>query len=253
VNPGVNIFRPDGTQVASFGTPTITSDFPGDVSVFADGTLAISDQLGDAIHMYDQSGHFVRTVNVPAGTHPLGSTVGADGILYVAGLFAKDILRIEADGTQLGSIALGFGPGEVVRAADGTLWVSDSSSGDAVHIKTDGTVLLSFAIGLGPSGDFLGLALAPDGNSLYVTRTTSTVVKQFDLSGSQIGQFDIVDPANPTFLTAASSSAAPEPSGLALAGIGAASLGTIAWRRRRKVTPRPLGGRTRATSDFRGA
>ncbi|MBX6313288.1 MAG: hypothetical protein IRY99_10300 [Isosphaeraceae bacterium] len=233
-NPGVNLFDPEGVQVASFGTSAITNGLPGDVSVFADGTLAINDQDGNRVLFYSQTGDLIRAVGLSGVVHPFGSTVGSDHILYVAGLDSSNIGRVQPDGKVLSPIRLSFQPGDLVMSPlDGTLWVSDFYGDRVVHLDTAGTVLGSFSIDL--TGVFAGIGLAPDGQSLYVTTQASTVIRQFDLRGNLLGEFDIVDPRMPLFLAVVP---VPEPSGLTLAGVGLGILAAGRWWRSRSARRR---------------
>ena len=59
----------------------------------------------------------------------------------------------------------------------------------AKHITSAGLDLGSFQTGL--SGEFDGLALGPDGNSLYATTFGSSVVRHFDLAGTPLSDFTI--------------------------------------------------------------
>jgi MYXO-CTERM domain-containing protein len=128
------------------------------------------------------------------------------------------LAKVSQAGAFLGTIGLGFAPGDLVmNPVDGTLWVSDWSNDLVEHITTTGAGLGSFSTGL--SGGFAGIGLAPDGNSLYVATGDSTVIRQFDLNGNQLGDFNISSPSIPWLLTVVP---APEPStgGLALLGLG---------------------------------
>jgi hypothetical protein len=225
---GVDIFNPSGTQIASFGIATTGA--PGDLSVFADGLLAINDQSG-AIREYRQDGTFVRTVTLAGVNTPFGSTVGSDNVLYVAGAGSDVIGRVTEDGQVLSSIPLNFTPGDLVRAADGTFYVSGRSDDLVHHISATGQELNDFSIGL--SGAFDGIALGADGRSLFVTTESSTVVKQFDLTGKALaGGFTLDSPDTPLFLTVVPSAAVPEPASLAMVAIGMVFAGLAAARRR---------------------
>ena len=176
---GLNIFNPAGTQITTFAATG--NSFPQDVSVFSNGTLALCDYLSSTVQFWSQAGVQGSTVTLPEGTNPSGSTVGSDGILYVGGFGNKTLVPVSADGVSLGAVSLTFVPGDLVmNPVDGTLWVSGASNGMVEHITTTGTLLGFFPTGL--TGTFAGIGLAPDDNSLYVTSTTSAVVKQFGIA-----------------------------------------------------------------------
>ena len=164
--PGIAIFNPSGTLITSFFAGPNSA--PGDVSVFADGTLAVNGIGNDIVQFFSQAGALLQTVSLPGITTPFGSTVGSDGILYVAGLTSNNLARVSSGGVSLGNVSLGFAPGDLVmNPVDGTLWVSGRDNNLVEHITITGTVLGSFATGF--SGLFDGIGLAPDDNSLYVT------------------------------------------------------------------------------------
>jgi len=150
ISDGIDIFNSSGTQVANFNT-SITGQ--GDVSVFANGTLATNDQNNNAVEFWSQTGTLLQTVSLTGLTDPFGSTVGSDGILYIAGVTSNNIARVNSSGGLLGNISLSFSPGDLVmNPADGTLWISGIGNGKVEHVTTSGTVLGSFSTGL--SGAF---------------------------------------------------------------------------------------------------
>ena len=225
---GIDIFSPAGTQLASFAVAGIGT--VNDVSVFPDGTLALCVGNDNTVQFWSQTGVLGTTVVLPGVNIPGGSTVGSDGILYLAGSGSNNLARVSAGGVSLGNVSLSFAPGDLVmNPVDGTLWVSAARTGLVEHITTTGTVLGSFATGL--SGTFNGIGLAPDDNSLYVTSTGSTVVKHFDLSGGLLGSFALTSPKNPFYLTVVPNPV-PEPATLA---VGLLCLGVGMARRRRSV------------------
>ena len=229
---GINIFAPGGTQIMSF--VATGNSFRGDVSVFANGTIALNNQGNNTVQFWSQAGILLKTVSLPGISDPFGSTVGSDGILYVADFLSNHLARVSAGGVSLGNVNLSFSPGDLVmNPQDGTLWVSGYSNGLVEHITTNGTVLGSFATGL-VLPKFEGIGLAPDGNSLYVTSQNSTVVKHFDLSGNQLGSFALSNPSTPAFLTVVPSGVGlgtPEPGSAALLVGGCALLAARRGRR----------------------
>ena len=113
---GAILFNSDGT-VSSFATPDV---FGGgrDVSVFANGVLAISDTSffnGPQIRLYHQDGTFIRSTSL-TGTGADGSTVGTDNILYVTSVSGLRIGKVSQDGTFLGSFTTSFSPSDLVMS-----------------------------------------------------------------------------------------------------------------------------------------
>ena len=213
---GIDIFNPAGTLIGVFLVAPNVS--PADVSVFANGTLALNDGFNASVQLFSQTGTLLSTVSMPGVINPFGNTVGTDNILYVAGLSSNNLGRVSQTGTFLGTISLGFSPGDLVMSPnDGTLWVSNYSNNFVVHITKTGTVLGSFSTGL--AGHLAGIGIAPDGNSLYVTTPSNSVIRHFDLNGNQLG--NIVTSGGLSFLTVVPAPT-PEPSTWALlfGGVG---------------------------------
>lgn len=215
---GIDIFNPAGTLIGVFlADPNVS---PADVSVFANGTLALNDGFNASVQLFSQAGTLLSTVSMPGVINPFGNAVGTDNILYVAGLGSNNLGKVSQTGTFLGTIGLGFSPSDLVMSPkDGTLWISSYSNNLVQHVTTTGLVLGSFSSGL--TGHLVGIGIAPDGDSLYVTSASSSVIRHFDLNGNQLGNINIASPRSPNFLTVVPA-ATPEPStwALLLGGVG---------------------------------
>ena len=80
----------------AFSTPEVS--IPGDVSVFRNGTLAISDQ-SNSIVLYSQNGTFQGNITHPildTGS-PFGNDMGPDDTLWVA-LIGNGMARFSRNG-----------------------------------------------------------------------------------------------------------------------------------------------------------
>lgn len=236
---GVVIYRPNGTQLTTFSTPTVS--FPGDTSVFADGTLAISDQNSLArgatagVRLYSQTGSFIRSLTAAGMNNPFGNMVAPDNTLYLADVGANKIFHFSETGF-LGSFDLTFSPGDlVVSPLDGTLFISDVGSGAVVQTTTTGAFLKSFASGV--SSDFNGIGISGDGLTIFAVGAASTTIRKMNsATGAFISEFAIRRDAFPGFLTVVpnSSVAAPEQGSLSLLLPVMGTVGMVFRKRRKK-------------------
>jgi len=201
--PGVSIFDANGNE-QTFSTPEIS--IPGDVSVFKDGTLAISDQ-SNSIVLYSQDGTFLGNIthSIFDTATPLGNVVGPDDTLWVA-LLNSGVARFSRDGSYLGSFTPGFSVRDIgVDPFDGTIWIP-APDGSLNNYDPDGIELSSFMTNA--AQPFLtGIAVAPD-RSLYVTSLDSTELFRYSPDGSFLDSFEI--PTRPIFVSVMT---VPEPVG----------------------------------------
>ena len=200
---GVNIFDANGSEEA-FSTPEVS--IPGDVSVFRDGTLAISDQ-SNSIVLYSQNGTFQGNITHPildTGS-PFGSDVGPDDTLWVA-LIGNGMARFSRDGSFLGSFEPGFSVRDVsVDPINGTLWIP-APDGTLHNFESDGTELSSFMTAA-TQPHLQGVAVAPD-HSIYITSNLSTELFHYSPDGTFLNSFEI--PTRPLFVSVM---LVPEPAG----------------------------------------
>jgi hypothetical protein len=222
--PGINIFDADGNEV-SFATPDVS--LPGDVSVFADGTLAVNDQ-GDGVKLYSQTGNFLGAIShssLDAGvSSPFGSVIGPDDTLWVA-LFSYGTARFSRSGEFLGSFDPPFEVQDLaVDPVDGTHWIP-SPTGRLHHFTQGGVELSSFMTAATPP--FLrGVAVAAD-QSIYVTSQNSSSVYHYSPSGTLLDSFNVG--MGTIFMSVAT---VPEPSAFAQLGAMLLLLMSAHWRGR---------------------
>lgn len=231
--PGIYIFDADGNRV-SFDTPQVS--LPGDVSVFSDGTLAVSDQ-GDGVVLYSQADQYLGTISDPVITgvsSPFGSTVGPDDSLWIA-MFSAGTARFSRDGTLLAAIDPSYEVQDLaVDPIDGTLWIP-SPDGFLHHLTEDGSELSSFMTAATPP--FLrGIAVAAD-QTLYVTSQNSTSMYHYKPSGELLDDFSLVS-TRPLFISVA---LVPEPASWLLFLCGVWQIGVYLHFRSRGMHPIGIG------------
>ncbi len=207
---GVNVINPGDSTVYSFATPEVY--VPGKCSVFADGDIAVPDQLTH-VYLYTSTGQLVRTISPYGATYLAASEVAADDTLWVTDLQGDGVYHLTETGSILSSFSVGFRPNDIaVDPTDGTLWLANQTSGVIDHFS-------QFGVSLGNIPTFdsepsEGVAVAADG-SLYMTTAFSTLVGHVSRTGVLINSFDSHS-AEPYCLTVVPA-AVPEPSSLSLA------------------------------------
>ena len=200
--PGVNVFGTDGVEQISFAAPGLT--YTADVSVFADGTLAVSGQTAGRIDLFGVDGTSKGAIASPTLKLAFGTYVDENDHLWVAdvdvaGANSGRILRFDRGGTLLASVTLNWEPSDMIRAPDGTLWVTDRQQGRVRHLTENLAEIGSFTAS-GTGSYQTGIAMANDG-TLLVTAFYESVVRRFDTNGNSLGVHALTNPGAPMFLT----------------------------------------------------
>ena len=236
----VAIFNPSGSLVKSFSIADQTSA-PGDVSVFSDGVIAISDQVHGQVLEYDQNGNYLRALQPSYGINPFGNTATSGNSLWIADPSGKNVYEFDELGNELHNFQVldtnytPFTPGDLV-VSGGNLYVTDRNI-NVYQIPINpsdpsnqglATNVLDASQGTG-TGRITGIALAGDG-SLYVGGEDVGSIQRFDTSpatfGALLGSFALSNPDQPLFIEAV---AVPEPATLSMLGLAAVAV----FRRRR--------------------
>ena len=227
--PGINIFDTNG-NISTFNLEAGTT--PGDVSVFSDGTLAISDQNGRVL-FYSQAGAFIKSVTHPdfSSRSPFGSAVASDDTLWIA---APDkpfpnssaLYHFSSDGSFLGKMELPFTAYEVaIDPTDGTFWLPKFSGATLYNFSSNGLELSHFTTLIGHG--FISVAASNDG-TVFVSGSGESSIYHYSRSGELLGSFSVGTPGRPLFMNIVT---VPEPSTSLLAIIAIGSFLPV----RRKV------------------
>lgn len=177
---GVEIYDRTGALVRSFATPE--TGLAGDVSVFADGTIAVVSQAG-AVKYYDPTGTYLSSLAVPSGGGPalFGSMIAPDDSLWLCDGRGK-IFHYRQDGTLLNDFVVGNTPTDIAwDPSDGSLWLAKAFNHFLYHYSTAGVQLGSFALNLGVSNP-RGVALGLDG-SIFVSDYNTNLLTRYSRSG----------------------------------------------------------------------
>ena len=247
--------------VANYGSATIEKFTPSgvDLGLFAstystgyglafDGSGNLYEALGNGqIEEFTPGG--VGSLIANTGYVPLtGLAFDGAGNLYAATCYGQTVEKFTPSGSGSWSSSVFTYTGQnshgLVLDSTGNVYAGVwGSSGGTIEKFTPGGVESVF-VGSGLSQP-VGMAFDGAGNML-VTNETSGLIEKFSSSGTYLGVF--AGSSYPTYI-AIQPSPAPEPSTLALLGVG--DLLGYAWRRRRLARPSRIADRLDAAAQLR--
>lgn len=256
-------YGPDGNlYVASYGTGAVlkyngaTGAF---ISTFASDATMTNSVIGLAfgpdknlyVSNYNAGTASIEKFNgttgaligtfVPNGTHglsgPLDIKFDSSGNLLVSSSGSNQVLKFDTGGNFYQVAASGNGlnfPDGLALKSSNDLFVSSSFGDQILKFSSLGAFQGVFAT-LAKGSSPIGLLLRPDGHLLVSANGPGTVL-DYDASGNLVGTYGLAQmggaatPGYPTYIIAF----VPEPSSVALAGLGGGVLLLgAAWRRRR--------------------
>ncbi len=210
-----------GNLINSFA---VSSFVPTDVDLLLDGTLAVAIQNTDRIELYSLAGLNIGFFQSTGGDGTFGIDVAPDGTLWAVNRNSTDVDHFAADGTELGTFALSFEPGDVAAdPLDGSLWITQRDGNTLRHFTSTGALINSFSTSV--TGNFDGLALTSDG-TILVSGSGAAIVYRYASDGATLGTFSL-DAGSPPFRL----NVVPEPS--AAVGAVGALLTVLGLRRSR--------------------
>jgi DNA-binding beta-propeller fold protein YncE len=159
-------------------------------------SLYVVDQGSDTVSQYDISADGTLTPKtpgaVPTGSSPFGIAIAPDGDhVYVVNRVDEtvSVYDVEDDGTLSSAGAAtpaGAGAIQVAITPDGaSAYVSNLSDGTVSQydVQPDGSLLPKSPATVGAAPSPTGIAVSPDGDSVYVTnRSTSGAISQYDVA-----------------------------------------------------------------------
>jgi gluconolactonase len=158
-------------------------DHPECVAVHPDGTLFAGGEAGQIYHI-SADGRVVQQI-ASTGGFVLGVAVSPDGSwLAVCDLRKKTLLRLDLKSSQVRQIAGGFSiPNHLAFSRDGTLYVTDSGgfrqiNGKIFRFAPDGSGGVWHP---GPFNFANGIALGPDGKSIFLVCTWLPGVERIEI------------------------------------------------------------------------
>jgi DNA-binding beta-propeller fold protein YncE len=200
VNQGdstVSTYDVDGSGALTLASSAPTGAGAGQIAVSPDGSSAYVTNFDDAtVSQYDVSAAGVLTPKQPAtvaaGGQPAGIAVSPDGTsVYVTNQLAEGAgtitqFSVDASSGDLAPkaqpVTTGSQPRGIVAAA-GRVYVSNTSSNTVTQYAADGSgALRELAPAVAAPRTPFGLALAPDGKSLYVAGFGDATIGQYDVA-----------------------------------------------------------------------
>ncbi|HEX6619931.1 MAG TPA: beta-propeller fold lactonase family protein [Solirubrobacteraceae bacterium] len=214
VNQGdstVSTFDVDAAGALTLASNAGTGVGAGSIAVSPDGSSAYVTNFTDAtVSQYDVSAAGALTPKQPAtvaaGSRPAGIAVSPDGAsAYVTNQLPSGTITqfsVDASSGDLAPKAQPVGAGSQPRgivAAAGRVYVTNLSSNTITQYAADGAGALSeLAPAVAAPRNPFGLALAPDGKSLYVAGFGEATVGQYDVAAN--GSLSVkADPAPANF------------------------------------------------------
>jgi DNA-binding beta-propeller fold protein YncE len=214
VNQGdktVSTYDVDGSGALTLASNAPTGAGAGQIAVSPAGSSAYVTNFDDAtVSQYDVSAAGALTPKQPAtvaaGSRPAGIAVSPDGAsAYVTNQLPSGTITQFSVGASSGQlapraqpVATGSEPRGIVAAA-GRVYVTNISSNTVTQYAADGSGALSeLAPAVAAPRTPFGLALAPDGKSLYVAGFGDATIGQYDVAAD--GSLTVkADPAPANF------------------------------------------------------
>jgi DNA-binding beta-propeller fold protein YncE len=198
VNQGdrtVGTYDVDGAGALTLASNAATGAGAGQIAVSPDGSSAYVTNFDDAtVSQYDVSAAGVLTpkhpASVAAGSRPAGIAVSPDGAsAYVTNQLASGTVTqfsVDASSGDLAPRAQRVGTGSQPRgivASASRVYVTNLSSNTVTQYAADGSgALRELARAVAAPRTPFGLALAPDGKSLYVAGFGDAKIGQYDVA-----------------------------------------------------------------------
>jgi hypothetical protein len=170
---------------------------PKDICLTADGLIAVVEVIGDNVKFYDQSGQFVRLIDLTEAwgrepSYPAGIEAMPNGELIVADAVASGgvFVRMAADGKILGEFSLQFPDGRRFVSSlqigpDGRMWAAHGRA--VLEVNKEGVV--KHVVGEAPASrrlDRIAAAAMDSRGRLYVLDEHSYCVHVFSPEGKRV-------------------------------------------------------------------
>jgi DNA-binding beta-propeller fold protein YncE len=198
VNQGdstVSTYDVDAAGALTFASNAATGAGAGQIALGPDGSSAYVTNFDDGtVSQYDVSSAGVLTPKQPAtvaaGSRPAGIAVSSDGAsAYVTNQLAEGTVTqfsVQASSGDLAPKAQPVDAGSMPRgilATAGRVYVTNTSSNTITQYAANGTGALGeLAPAVAAPRTPFGLALAPDGKSLYVAGFGDATIGQYDVA-----------------------------------------------------------------------
>jgi streptogramin lyase len=218
-------YGPSGTYLGVFASTGVST--PHALAIDSSGNLYVGNDGNNTVTEYSSSGTYLGAFASGLNT-PKGLVFDSSGNLYVANASGNTISKFSSSGTAIGTFAsTGLsGPEGIVIDSSGNLYAANSSGNTVTEYSSSGTDLGAFASGLEYPH---GLAINSSGDLLVANYEGNDII-EYSSSGTDLGTFASTGLSSPAYIVI-TPNPVPEPSILALAGLG--GLGLLRFRRRK--------------------
>ena len=193
--PGAGLWSPEGWWVSDAGLGLVALYDHGGSLVYSDSTLTFPAGMTragpNAVWVADRVGPVVRIevgLGVTAGDtldSPLVVSEVGDGGVWVADVGSDDLVRLQADGTEVVRVPGFFGVATLAAdpVSDGA-WVGDRGSRRVVLVDGQGQIVVTAGGFPAPSS----LAVSPDGNEIWVADPARGKIVRIDRTGEELSE-----------------------------------------------------------------
>ena len=191
-------FDPNGTQIATFTTSSITLNInPYGLAVDRSNNMYVADTYHSRVVKFSPNGtllSFLTTTN-PILNYPFGVAVDPSDNVYVTDDLNNRIVVFGPNGTQISGFTVSLSnPWGIAADGSNNVYANDVGNNRVVKYAPDGTVIQVFATDNPILNYPIGVAV-DRGNNVYVADAGRNRIVKFSANGTQLAVLTTTNPA----------------------------------------------------------